>query len=45
MRGKDPDYAQRDLFDAIAKGELPEVAGLRADHAGEGGGDLPHQSV
>jgi catalase len=24
MRGKDPDYAQRDLFDAIAKGDLPK---------------------
>jgi catalase len=24
MRGKDPDYAQRDLFDAIAKGDFPK---------------------
>ena len=24
MRGKDPDYAQRDLFNAIAKGEFPK---------------------
>ena len=24
MRGKDPDYAQRDLFEAIAKGEFPK---------------------
>ena len=24
MRGKDPDYAQRDLFDAIAKGNFPK---------------------
>src|SRR5258708_12695307 len=24
MRGKDPDYAQRDLFNAIAKGDFPK---------------------
>lgn len=24
MRGKDPDYAQRDLFEAIAKGDFPK---------------------
>ena len=24
MKGKDPDYAQRDLFDAIAKGDFPK---------------------
>jgi catalase len=24
MRGKDPDYAQRDLFTAIAKGDFPK---------------------
>ncbi|HEY4978669.1 MAG TPA: catalase [Candidatus Acidoferrum sp.] len=24
MRGKDPDFAQRDLFDAIAKGDFPK---------------------
>ena len=24
MRGKDPDYAQRDLFDAITKGDFPK---------------------
>jgi catalase len=24
MRGKDPDYAQRDLFDSIAKGKFPK---------------------
>jgi catalase len=24
MRGKDPDYAQRDLFDSIAKGDFPK---------------------
>src|SRR5256884_5862232 len=24
MRGKDPDYAQRDLFDAIAKDDFPK---------------------
>ncbi len=45
MRGKDPDYAQRDLFDAIAKGNFPKWRGLRTDHAGEGSGDLPHQPV
>jgi catalase len=34
MRGKDPDYAQRDLFSAIEKGRLPQVESLDSDHAG-----------
>jgi catalase len=26
LKGKDPDYAQRDLFNAIAKGDFPKGA-------------------
>jgi len=45
MKGKDPDYAQRDLFDAIAKGDFPKLESFYPGHAGKGSGDISHQSV
>ena len=45
MRGEDPDHATRDLFEAIERGDAPGMARLRADHAGAGCPDLPHQPV
>jgi catalase len=45
MRGIDPDYAQRDLFDAICQRRFPEVESFRANHAGKRSRNLPHQSV
>ena len=45
MRGKDPDYAQRDLFDAIKKGDFPKwrvCVQIMPEKEAE---TLPHQSV
>src|SRR5260370_11553070 len=37
MRGKDPDYAQRDLYGAIAKGDFPKWRVRPQDLAGKEG--------
>ena len=41
----DTDYHQRDLYDAIERGRVPELDAEDADHAVRGGQDLPVQPV
>ena len=51
LKASDPDYATRDLFEAIERGDYPLVAAGDADHARRRGGGVPlrrlrhHQGV
>ena len=45
LAGEDADYHRRDLFEAIERGEYPELDAEGADHAFRGGQDLPVQPV
>ena len=44
IAGEDADYHQRDLYDSIENGRVPELDAEDADHAVRGRQDLPHQS-